>query len=154
MIKLLPYQENFILSLVLLYAARFTTSHLPLVLIFVSLFLLVIFSVTLINFMFLHDDDYTVIAYLLMMLQTISVIRMKKKQHRMYDGGKANKVHDEKFNRICCVYLFCVSYVPSCVHFTIPYDCYSASGFIMNLFSTPIIKTQTSFRDSHITLSI
>lgn len=28
-----------------------------------------------INFMFFHDDDYIVIAYLLMMFQTISVIR-------------------------------------------------------------------------------
>jgi len=35
----------------------------------------------LINFMFLHDDDYIVIAYLLMMLQTISVIRKRWQAH-------------------------------------------------------------------------
>ena len=111
MIKLLPYQENFILSLLLLLlysSPPLTLISFHVFLVFFSL-LLVIFA-TLINFMFLHDDDYIVIAYLLMMLQTISVIRKRwLKQHTR--RGRKKKLCDEKFNRICCArrhFAFCV----------------------------------------------
>jgi hypothetical protein len=95
MIKLLPYQENFILSLLLLllFLSHHPTSH-PYLISRLSRFLsllLVIFA-TLINFMFLHDDDYIVIAYLLMMLQTISVIRKRWLKQHIRGGRKKSCV--------------------------------------------------------------